>query len=85
MVSSKNTHLQNVRERIKRDGPVAERVRRDYIDSLKSYIEAFYEHGSFADVTGLCEAFEALECRKFSVHDLHRACLLEEILSIFGP
>ncbi|HEY3936736.1 MAG TPA: hypothetical protein VGL97_04870 [Bryobacteraceae bacterium] len=81
MLDSDDTHEQNVRERIERDGPEAEIARQADVERLKSHMEAFYEHGSRADIVGLCEAFEALERREFSANDLRRACLIEAILS----
>jgi len=84
MLDSEDTHEQNVRERIERDGPEAEIGRQADVERLKPHIEAFYEHGSRADVVGLCEAFESLERKEFRVCDLQRACLLEEIVCVLG-
>jgi hypothetical protein len=82
MFDSDRTHEQNVRERIERDGPVAEILRQADMEWLKPRIEAFYEHGSGADASGLRRAFESLERREFKECDLHRARLIEEILSL---
>jgi hypothetical protein len=84
MFDSDDTHEQNVRERIERDGPVAEVLRRGDVERLRPHIDAFYEHGFRADIRGLCEAFESLDRKEFRECDSHRACLIEEILSIFG-
>jgi hypothetical protein len=83
MLDSEDSHQQNVRERIARDGPGAELLRQAYVKELKSHMDAFYEHGSLADVLALCEAFERLDCREYGRSDLHRARLVEE-LAIFG-
>lgn len=79
MLDSEDTHEQNIRERIERDGLEVEIGRQADVERLKSHMEAFYEHGSRADIRGLCEAFESLERKEFSERKLHRACLLEEI------
>jgi hypothetical protein len=72
MLNSEDTHEQNVQERIERNGPVQEMLRQADVERLKSYMEAFYEHGSRADVVGLCEAFDSLERKEFSASDLNR-------------
>ena len=84
MIDSEDTHEQNVRERIERDGQAAEIGRQADVERLKPHIKAFYEHGSRADIVGLREAFESLERKASRASDLHRACLLEEILATFG-
>jgi len=84
MHDHEDTHLENVRERIERDGLVAEMRRRATVEHLKSHMDAFYEHGSRADVAALCDAFDSVERRRFDVRDLNRACLIEEILSAYG-
>ena len=83
MFESEDIHQQNVRCRIERDGLVAEIIRQAYVERLKSHIEAFYEHGSCADVVALCEAFDQLEQKEFTMCDLHKARLIEELLSVF--
>jgi hypothetical protein len=47
-------------------------------------VKAFYEHGSLADVAMLCEAFDSLEPKVFITRDLHRACLIEDVLAVYG-
>jgi hypothetical protein len=79
MLDLEDTHEQNVRERIERDGVEAEIARQADVERLKPHIETFYEHDSHADVIGLCEAFESLERKKFGVNGLRRAGLIEEI------
>jgi len=53
MQDHEDTHLENARERIERDGPVAELLRQAYVERLRSHLEAFYEHGRLADLVGL--------------------------------
>jgi hypothetical protein len=83
MLDSEDTHEQNVRERIERDGLEAEIARQADVERLKLHMEAFYEHGSHADIVGLCRAFNSLERKEFNLRDLNRACLIEEILAVY--
>ena len=76
-----DTHLENIRERIARDGPVAETIRQAHVEQLKSHMAAFYEHGSTMDIIALCRAFSSLEQKEFSFGDLYEACLVESVLA----
>ena len=83
MLDLENTHEQNVRERIERDGVAAEMLRQMYVDRLKSHNEGFYEHGSTVDIIGICQAFDLLKQEGCEAGDVHRALLVEAILALF--
>jgi hypothetical protein len=84
MPDYEDTRLENIRERIQRNGPGAEILRQAYIERLRSHIEAFYEHGSLADLLSLCAAFDALEGEECGADDLHRARLVEKLTAAGG-
>jgi hypothetical protein len=44
------TRVQNATERVSRIGPAAEALRRIHVQRLRSHLDAFYEHGTLADV-----------------------------------
>ena len=79
------THVQNATERISRIGPGAETLRRIHLQRLRSHLDAFYEHGTLADVLLLSAAFDEAErsCRGLPpMRD--RACLIESLLTVLG-
>jgi hypothetical protein len=57
------TRVQNATERVSRIGLGAEALRRIHVQRLKSHLDAFYEHGSLADILLLSAAFEEAERR----------------------
>ncbi len=72
---------ENAQARIDESGPGAELLRRMYVGRLQSYMEAFYQHGSFADVVALCRALELSEenCANGTKHE---APVLEALLDM---
>jgi hypothetical protein len=84
MLCQADTHLQNARERVEQNGNGAELLRQMYLNQLKSYHAAFYEHGSFADVVAICMAFDHLERQGWNVRAPCRASLIESILVLFA-
>jgi hypothetical protein len=54
MLDHEDTHLESMRRRIERHRP-AEMSPEAYVDRLRSRIEAFYEHGSCADLPRVTE------------------------------
>ena len=76
-------HRENAEERIRESGPGAELLRRMYVKRLTSYMEAFYEHSSLADVVALCRALELSE-EIWSGGELRQAPLVESFLGMFG-
>ncbi len=79
-----DTHLQNTRERVKQNGSAAELLRHMYLDELKSHRAAFYEHGSFAEVTALCMTFNIWKRGVWSAKTPLDANLIETIFTLFG-
>lgn len=57
----RETRQQNSDDRARMSGPGAELLRRVQVAHLRDHMEAFYEHGSLADVVALCAAFELME------------------------
>ena len=55
------TRRQNKEERIKRDGPFAEKLRQRSLRTLQAHMAAFYEHGRLPDIDFLIGAFELME------------------------
>jgi hypothetical protein len=44
------TRRQNKEQRIKRDGPFAEKLRQRSLRTLQAHMAAFYEHGRLPDI-----------------------------------
>ena len=76
--------MQNATERVSRTGPGAEALRRIHIQRLRSHLDAFYEHGSLADILLLSAAFEEAERRYRAAQMWDRACLVESLLTVSG-
>jgi hypothetical protein len=53
--------MENATERVSRIGPGAEALRRIHVQRLRSHMDAFYEHGSVADVLLLSTVFDEAE------------------------
>ena len=78
------TRLQNATERVSRIGPCAEALRRIHVQRLRSHLDAFYEHGSLADILLLSAAFEEAERSYRAAQMWDRACLVESLLTVSG-
>lgn len=78
------TRVQNATERVSRTGPGAEALRRIHIQRLRSHLDAFYEHGSLADILLLSAEFEEAERRYRAAQMWDRACLVESLLTVSG-
>jgi hypothetical protein len=79
--SEDSAEKQNTDARVARIGPAAEKIRRVGIERLRSHMDAFYEHGSVADVFLLCAGFEEAE-RTRRTYSPERADLVEALMSI---
>jgi len=73
----------NAKERVEQNGYIAELLRQIYLDRLKAYNAAFYEHGKFEDLVGLCSAHELLEKHNAASSAPHGVGLLECICALF--
>ena len=78
------TRVQNATERVSRIGPSAEALRRIHVQRLRSHLDAFYEHGSLADILLLSAAFEEAERSYRAARMWDRACLVESLLTVSG-
>jgi hypothetical protein len=78
------TRLQNATERVSRIGDGAEALRRIHVQRLRSHLDAFYEHGSLADILLLSAAFEEAERGYRAAQMWDRACLVESLLTVSG-
>jgi hypothetical protein len=78
------TRVQNATERVSRIGPGAEALRRVHVQRLRSHLDAFYEHGSLADILLLSAAFEETERSYRATEMWDRACLVESLLTVSG-
>jgi hypothetical protein len=78
------TRVQNTTERVSRIGRGAETLRRIHVQRLRSHLDAFYEHGTLADVLLLSAAFDEAERSYRSLQTRDRACLVESLLTILG-
>ena len=78
-----DAHQQNAKERVEQNGHIAELLRQIYLDRLKAYNAAFYEHGKFEDLVGLCSAHELLEKNNTTSSAPHGVSLLECICALF--
>lgn len=76
--------MENATERVSRIGPGAEALRRIHVQRLRSHMDAFYEHGSLADVLLLSAAFDEAERSYRSGQMRDRACLVESLLTVAG-
>jgi hypothetical protein len=59
-----DTQRENTEERIQKAGPGFELLRKAYVAELRAHVDAFYEHGSTADIFALCGAFNLKEGRQ---------------------
>ena len=78
------TRIQNATERVLRIGPGAEALRRIHVQRLRSHMDAFYEHGSLADILLLSTAFDEAERAYRAEQTRDRACLVECLLTVSG-
>lgn len=78
------TRVQNATERVSRIGPGAEALRRIHVQRLRSHLDAFYEHGTLADVLLLSAAFDDAERSYRGRQMRERACLIESLLTVLG-
>jgi len=76
--------MQNATERVSRIGPGAEALRRIHVQRLRCHMDAFYEHGSLADVLLLSAAFDEGERSYLGEEMRDRACLVESLLTVCG-
>ncbi len=76
------TQIENAEERIRDGGPGRELIRRGCVASLRSRMDAWYEHGSDSDLFALCAAFHLMEYRADPREPAirHGAELLESLL-----
>lgn len=76
------TERENAEERIRVFGPGLELLRRCCVEQLQAHMDAFYEHGSAADLFALCLAFDRLErtSEQGSAGTQNEASLIESIL-----
>jgi len=66
MQDHENGRLEKMRERLERDNPGTDRLRKTYFERLKSQVDAFYQRESLADLAKLCSAVERLANRRDS-------------------
>jgi hypothetical protein len=78
------TRVQNATKRVSRIGPGAEALRRIHVQRLGSHLDAFYEHGTLADVLLLSAAFDEAERSYRGLQLRDRACLVESFLTVLG-
>lgn len=80
------TKRENSDQRVTFGGPGLELLRRVQVQHLRAYMDAFYEHGSAADICALCAAFELLErgWREKAHCDHSQAAVLEALLAALG-
>lgn len=77
------THNENSQARVLETGPGAELVRQLYVNQLRGYMEAFYEHGNLADVVALSRALELSE-QVGADHAPRQASVVESFLGMLG-
>ena len=78
-----DVHEENSTERIEKCGLGCELLRRVYVTQLRTYMEAFYEHGSLPDIIALSRALEVSEQASAGIRPPH-APLLESLLELLG-
>ena len=80
------TRRENAEERVRLGGPGLELLRRVHIERLRGHMEAFYEHGTVADVLAFCAAFDLRErgWREQAGCKCSQASLLEALLAVLG-
>ncbi len=78
---SLQAQTENTEHRIQHEGPGSELLRRIYVEHLRSHMEAFYEHGSLADVVALSQALELSEQTSCTSR---QAPVVEAFLEVLG-
>lgn len=76
----------NAEDRIQYGGPGLELIRRAYVDRCRDHMDAFWDHGSLADIVALCAAFDLIDRDRHQrcENESSRGALIEALLAVLG-